>query len=100
MNTFLSIIIPSLSIVGAGGLALLFITQVSKSKNYTPSMIAIGRLMAIGVPLGFIIDLILSVYVRNNIVIFTIFIIEVIIAFILCLNLTIKIKKERRSNRR
>ncbi len=98
MNTFLSIIIPIISVMAAGGLALLFITQVSKSQNYTPSMIAIGRLIAIGTPLCFSIDLILSVYVRNNEVKFTVFIIEVIIALLLILNLTIKIKKERRSN--
>ena len=98
MSAFSFIIFLFVFPVLVGGLALLLITQKSKSKNYTPSMIALGRLMAIGVPIFFSADAFLSVYARHTWFAFACFIIEVLIVAVLAYYYSLKLKRERDAN--
>jgi hydrogenase-4 membrane subunit HyfE len=99
MSAFLSIVLPIISALGSGGLALLLVTRIPKAKHYSSSMAGLGRLMAIGVPLLFVLNFVLSLYSPSRLFTYVCLFIFIILVFIIAYFYARRMREERRADR-
>jgi uncharacterized membrane protein YfcA len=99
MPTYLSLVPPILYAIGVGGVAYLLVTRTSIVKHRTPSMVALGRLMAVGVPLLFIVNVILFKYTPGRVFTYICLGVQACIVYVVVYRSVKRIKDERNATR-